>query len=108
MSNRVLSGITFADLGNGQVTTTGCVSYCDSNGYSIAGTEYGGQCFCGNSLASSSQQLAASSCDMPCEGDASQICGGGLALSVYEKSGGMRRRDRGRHLRRHVQEMRGS
>jgi hypothetical protein len=30
-----------------------------------------------------SSSLDESSCDMPCEGDSSQTCGGSLALSVY-------------------------
>ncbi|KAF8531664.1 hypothetical protein JB92DRAFT_2675225, partial [Gautieria morchelliformis] len=90
---RVLSGITFADLGNGKVTSTGCVAYCDGKGFRLAGTEFGGQCFCGNALVNSTLQPD-SSCDMKCEGDASQICGGGLTLSVYSKNGIPRRHRR--------------
>jgi WSC domain len=90
---RVLSGITFANLGNGKVTSTGCVAYCDSKGFRLAGTEFGGQCFCGNALVNSTLQPD-SSCTMKCEGDASQICGGGLTLSVYSKNGIPRRHRR--------------
>jgi hypothetical protein len=79
---RVLSGITFANVGQHAVTNTKCVAYCENAGFSMAGTEYGGQCFCGNELVGSSS-IDDSSCDMPCEGDSSQTCGGSLALSVY-------------------------
>jgi hypothetical protein len=82
---RVLSGITFANLGTHNTTTTGCVAYCDAQGYSIAGTEYGGQCFCGNSLASASTKVGDDKCSMACEGDRAQLCGGSLTLSVYSK-----------------------
>lgn len=86
LDNRVLSGITFAYWGaaNG-ISTSGCVAYCDQQGFSIAGTEYGSQCFCGTSLQGSNLQ-AASMCDMPCDGLESEICGGSLTLSVYQKS----------------------
>lgn len=81
------SGIQFAYLGQHNVTTTFCVAYCDSNGYTIAGTEYAGQCFCDNSIASYSTTVAQSECDMPCEGEdgSDQLCGGSLTLSVYTK-----------------------
>jgi len=70
---------------------TGCIAYCDAKGFSMAGTEYAGQCFCGNELVNSSL-LSECVCDMKCEGDATQTCGGGLALSVYSKTNSLRRR----------------
>ncbi|ATZ51432.1 hypothetical protein BCIN_07g00710 [Botrytis cinerea B05.10] len=101
-SNRALSGVTFADVGVGAVSSTACVAYCEGKGYSVAGTEYGGQCFCGQNLPS--QTLNASECVMACEGDANEICGGSLALSVYSKSGASKKEKRSsRHLHRHVQ-----
>ena len=69
--DRVMSGIEFADIGNHEVTNTKCVAYCDAKGYSMAGTEYGGQCFCANKLISSSK-LDEGKCDMACEGDGSE------------------------------------
>ena len=82
---RSLSGITFAWYGSA-VTSSGCAKYCDSEGYSMAGTENGGQCFCGNSLVQSEQE-SSSDCSMACEGSASEICGGAARLSVFKKSG---------------------
>jgi hypothetical protein len=78
---RALSGITFANIGT-KISSSGCVAYCNKRGYNIAGTEYGGQCFCGQSLQKSTK-AAESICDMPCEGDATQICGGAAALNVF-------------------------
>jgi hypothetical protein len=98
LGNRVLSGITFANIGNHQVTNTKCTAYCGAKGFSMAGTEYGGQCFCGNALVGSTE-LADDQCNMPCEGDAEETCGGHLALTVYKKSGSARRR---RHLSAHT------
>jgi hypothetical protein len=94
---RVLTGIELANIGNHEVTNTKCVAYCGAAGFSMAGTEYGGQCFCGNELEGSSK-LAESSCDMPCEGDGTQTCGGSLALSVYTSATKKRSI---RHMHRH-------
>jgi len=83
------TGIQFAYLGQHNVTTSTCVAYCSAAGYSIAGTEYAGQCFCDNSILSSSTTVSQSECSMPCEGQggSGELCGGGLTLSVYKKSG---------------------
>lgn len=97
-SQRVLTGVEFANLGIGAVTSTGCVEYCEKAGFSMAGTEYAGQCFCGNSLNGSSK-LADEKCDMKCSGDNSQTCGGSSALSVWQKSSVATKRSRSHFLR---------
>lgn len=103
LDNRVMSGIEYADLGNDAVTNTKCVAYCAASGYAMAGTEYGGQCFCANALASASSPLDESACSMPCQGDASQTCGGSLAVSVYSNSAGNATRSRpSRHWLNHI------
>ena len=83
VSARVLTGIVYANIGNKQVTNTKCIAYCSTRGFSMAGTEFGGQCFCGNALVGS-KSIAEDKCKMPCEGGASETCGGPDALSVYE------------------------
>ena len=98
VSPRSLSGITFAWWGQ-KITSSGCAQYCDSKGYSYAGTEYAAQCFCGNELVNSEPQPS-TDCDMPCKGSASEICGGAARLSVFKSSTATRRR-RSAHLRRH-------
>ena len=99
---RVMTGIEFADVGQHAVTNTKCVAYCSERGYSMAGTEYGGQCFCANTLTSGSSKLDDTKCDMPCEGDESETCGGSLALSVYSKGSSNVRRLYNRHLNKHI------
>ena len=98
LNPRSLSGITFAWWGQ-KISSSGCASYCEGKGYSYAGTEYGGQCFCGNELVNSEPQPS-TDCDMPCEGAASEVCGGPARLSVFKSSTATRRR-RSAHLRRH-------
>lgn len=80
------TGVLFAGIGQGMVTSSACVAYCADAGYSIAGTEFASQCFCDNVLTGSS--IASESvCNMSCQGNASEICGGVAALSVYMTSG---------------------
>jgi hypothetical protein len=87
-SNRVLSGVKFVTVKSGIINNTNCAGACDSRGFSMAGTEYGGQCFCGNSL-NGSTKLDESKCNMPCK-NSTQVCGGSYALSVYYKNSAKR------------------
>ncbi|KAK0722840.1 hypothetical protein B0T26DRAFT_619096, partial [Lasiosphaeria miniovina] len=96
---RTLSGEIRPNLG--KISNTNCVTYCTSKGFKVAGTEYGGQCYCGNTLAGSAK-LAESACSMKCEGAAGQTCGGSWALSVYTKDGTIPSAPAKRHLRNHI------
>jgi hypothetical protein len=44
------------------------------------------ECYCAPYLSSLSAKLPDSSCNLACEGNTTQICGGSLKLSVYQKS----------------------
>ncbi|KAJ9158468.1 WSC-domain-containing protein [Coniochaeta hoffmannii] len=82
--DRALAGEVRPNLG--EVSNTKCVAYCKGKGWALAGTEYGGQCYCGNSL-TGSELIDEASCDTACEGAAGETCGGGWALSVYSADG---------------------
>ncbi|ELR07035.1 hypothetical protein VC83_06745 [Pseudogymnoascus destructans] len=64
------------------LTNALCQSTCQSQGYVLAGTEYSGECHCGNYI-SSTARPATSGCDMACHGDAAEKCGGANRLSLY-------------------------
>ncbi|KAL7273681.1 hypothetical protein RUND412_003453 [Rhizina undulata] len=68
-----------------EITTSGCIKYCDSKGFKFAGTENGGQCFCSDSLNGGSAAIS-TQCGTKCKGDAVEICGGPARLSLYEKT----------------------
>lgn len=102
---RSLSGLTYAWWGE-KMTSSGCASYCADKGFSHAGTENGGQCFCGNELVGS-QTEPASDCASPCDGSASEMCGGQARLSVFTSSTTTTSRRRRSHLRRHAVEHKG-
>ena len=97
LDSRALTGIHLAYYGI-PITASNCAAYCDKEGFSMAGVEFAGQCFCGNNLQGGSSQVSNDKCNMPCAGDASQTCGGSLALNIATKSSTTRRRA---HLRRH-------
>lgn len=64
------------------MTTEACVTACRKQGFKIAATQYGEQCFCGNSYGSLGRASDAE-CSTPCAGNSSQRCGGGWRNSVY-------------------------
>ncbi|KAH0556930.1 hypothetical protein GP486_005282 [Trichoglossum hirsutum] len=68
------------------VTSSGCATECNNLGYKFAGTENGGQCFCGNALQGATAADSAD-CNVPCDGDADEICGGPARLSVFTNGG---------------------
>ncbi len=67
------------------MTTDACVSQCRTGGYKIAATQYGEQCFCGNTYGTFGRASDAD-CSIPCAGDQSQRCGGGWRNSIYRVS----------------------
>ena len=80
---RDLPGASFqaADM-----TTAGCQAYCRQKGFVYAGTQYGSQCFCGNSFGQYGS-LPESSCNTGCSGNVKEKCGGTWANSVYSLTG---------------------
>ena len=61
-SGRALNGKVRPDIG--RMSNEKCVAECKKLGFSAAGTEYGGQCYCGNEL-EGSERLDESACNMP-------------------------------------------
>src|SRR5271155_590192 len=67
----------------GNLTNEKCINYCRERGYSIAGTQSGSQCFCGNTLSSTTLLIDETACATSCSGDDTQVCGDNQKLSVY-------------------------
>ncbi|EXJ83114.1 hypothetical protein A1O1_06733 [Capronia coronata CBS 617.96] len=85
--NRILTGATQA---NDQMTNENCIAFCESTGFSVAGTEYSTECYCGNSIPSSGAPVpgVVGNCEMPCKGKSSEFCGGSGVISLYQKCTG--------------------
>ncbi|KAK3357330.1 hypothetical protein B0T25DRAFT_154843 [Lasiosphaeria hispida] len=98
-SDRFLAGEIRPNLG--KISNTNCVTYCTSKGWTAAGTEYGGQCYCGKGL-TTVEKLPESQCSMACEGAAGETCGGGWALSLYTKGGVAPSSPAKRHVHDHL------
>ncbi|KAI0816540.1 WSC domain-containing protein [Xylaria sp. FL0064] len=72
------------NLDSSALTTEQCLQSCLSGGFPFAGTEYGGECYCGVVVGNGTALAAdASTCNMPCNGQSDEICGGPARLSLY-------------------------
>ncbi|WPH02215.1 Hypothetical protein R9X50_00507000 [Acrodontium crateriforme] len=77
-------------LPNGVGTTGGassltialCTQACNAAGYTYAGAEYAGECYCGNAVVNGGVSVT-SGCNMVCNGNGSEYCGGPNRLNVY-------------------------
>ena len=78
---------TLSSGGPGNSVET-CIKSCSGSTY--AGIEFGGQCYCGNTVAADRMPIAGvvGDCNMPCHDNATEICGGSNALSLYTKCTG--------------------
>ncbi|KAI0880342.1 WSC-domain-containing protein [Annulohypoxylon maeteangense] len=78
--SRALSGASTSNTT--AMTNEMCASYCQDKGFSLAGTEYSQECYCGNTITST---IIADDdeCNMKCKGDVLEVCGGSSKLSVW-------------------------
>lgn len=75
---RALGGAAFA---YDEMTLESCMTNC--TGFDYWATEYGRECYCGNSLHSSSTEAPVEECNMVCGGDPTEFCGAGNRLELY-------------------------
>lgn len=69
------------------MTLESCLGACANGGYQYGGTQYGQQCYCGNTISNNlGKQIAESSCSSVCAGDSTEKCGGSWALSLYRST----------------------
>ncbi|PFX16283.1 Neurotrypsin [Stylophora pistillata] len=68
------------ELTSSDMTPVKCIRRCQSKGFMYAGLEWANECYCGNHF---NRYGNSTSCQLPCLGDASKVCGGTWALSVY-------------------------
>ncbi|KAK2590972.1 hypothetical protein QQS21_011331 [Conoideocrella luteorostrata] len=78
VSVRALTGISVV---NDTMTLDKCAKYCSA--YVYWGTEYGRECYCGNSIDKSSAAAPVGDCNMACGGEPSEYCGAGNRLELY-------------------------
>ncbi|KAI0378836.1 putative glyoxal oxidase [Hypomontagnella monticulosa] len=77
-------GLTYgAAIPSTEMNAANCTAACRAAGYILAGTEYGGECYCGNTITNGAIP-AEDGCDMVCNANKSEICGGSNRLNVYD------------------------
>ncbi|KAJ3472994.1 hypothetical protein NLG97_g10585 [Lecanicillium saksenae] len=71
-----------------------CLDACKANApngvpapYTYAGLEYGGECWCGNAFTAGSVPAPIGDCNMLCNDNATEYCGAGSRLNVYQLGG---------------------
>ena len=69
-----------------EMTQASCISTCDTMGYSVAGMEYGVQCFCDDFIRNGAPQAPDTDCNMACSGDSTAMCGAGDRLTVWSNT----------------------
>jgi hypothetical protein len=71
--------------GGGALTVALCTQACQAEGYILAGVEYSGECYCGNSASNGGGPApdGLTGCNMVCNGNSSEYCGGPNRLDVY-------------------------
>ncbi|KAF6764564.1 WSC domain-containing protein [Ephemerocybe angulata] len=62
-----------------------CTALCASHGYGLAGLEYGTECWCDNYLPYG-DRMPNTDCSFACPGDASELCGAGNRMVIYQNS----------------------
>ncbi|KAJ4985819.1 fungistatic metabolite [Stagonosporopsis vannaccii] len=62
-------------------TVDSCRKFC--GGSELFGLQYGSECYCGSTIASTSTLVDRSQCGMTCSGNNSQYCGAGSRMQVY-------------------------
>ncbi|KAK9436022.1 Carbohydrate-binding WSC [Metarhizium brunneum] len=71
------------DLDASTFTTKKCLAACEKQGFPFAGVEFGKECWCGVVLANDTAKADTSQCNMPCQGDSSDTCGGRGRLNLW-------------------------
>ncbi|KAH8807678.1 hypothetical protein F5884DRAFT_673669, partial [Xylogone sp. PMI_703] len=72
--------------GGSNMTVSLCTQACQTAGFHLAGVEYAGECYCGNSIQNGATLApdGLSGCSMQCNGNLSEFCGGPNRIDVYD------------------------
>ena len=62
-----------------------CIEKCKHEGYSLAGMQYGYECFCGDKSIKdlTNFKIEEEKCNKKCPGAPNEICGGYLTMNIY-------------------------
>ncbi|WVF71754.1 hypothetical protein IAT40_006562 [Kwoniella sp. CBS 6097] len=81
--------LTGAKTTSNNMTPNQCTNYCQSQGYPLAGVEYGSECYCGAVLSNgASLNNPSNNCNVKCTGASDLKCGGPRALNLFVNQAG--------------------
>lgn len=80
IDSRILRGDSIAN--DPAMSVAKCAEFARKGGWRYAGVQYGIECFVGNTLRGN-ERVSSSECNLPCSGDAGQLCGQGNRMQVY-------------------------
>ncbi|TFL02773.1 WSC domain-containing protein [Pterulicium gracile] len=66
-----------------RMTVKRCQAFCSAQHYTLAGVEYGGECWCDHKLRSPDDKVPRSTCNQPCSGNKKEKCGGANLIEVF-------------------------
>jgi len=81
VGGKTLTSASYTDTVN--MTVESCVNFCNNQNYIYAGVEYAQECYCGNLISNGGAPAPSSDCNLPCKGNASELCGAGNRLDLY-------------------------
>ncbi|KAF7352419.1 hypothetical protein MVEN_01206400 [Mycena venus] len=79
-TSRTLAAASFV---NASMTVESCIAFCGAGGFSLAGVEFGDECYCDHALQSTGTLSSAANCNQACSGNSTEFCGAGNFLDVY-------------------------
>ncbi|KAJ7246532.1 WSC domain-containing protein [Mycena haematopus] len=65
------------------MTVESCIAFCSAGGFSLAGVEFGSQCYCDYALQSTGALSSPTNCNQACSGNSTELCGAGNFIDVY-------------------------
>jgi hypothetical protein len=78
--------LSFGGTVDGAMTNAKCQDACRATGYTFAGTEYSGECYCDNQIRNAGGPApdGEAQCNMPCNGNQTDMCGGSNRLTLFK------------------------
>jgi len=65
-------------------TVESCLDMCQQHGFVLGGVENGNQCYCSSMVGLGSVPVS-TGCNLPCQGNTSELCGGHNFLNLYSQ-----------------------
>jgi hypothetical protein len=81
-NQRTVTGYSFA---TDDMTVEKCAAACLQRGFALSGTEFGRECYCGQSVSNGTTKVDDSECSQRCAGETSEYCGASGRITVYRR-----------------------